>query len=62
MGFSDEMLRFNGIGECITWAMNGITGQAAEADIAKYYEIVRWGGERRLSLLQCRSRRRNTHE
>jgi predicted amidohydrolase YtcJ len=50
MGFGDEMLRFNGIGERITWAMNGITGQAPEADIAKYYEIVRWAAQRNLTL------------
>ncbi|PYU26599.1 MAG: amidohydrolase [Acidobacteria bacterium] len=50
MGFGDEMLRFNGIGERITWAMNGITGQAPEADIAKYYEIVRWAAEHNLAL------------
>ena len=50
MGFGDGMLRFNGIGERITWAMNGISGQAPEADREKYYEIVRWAAQRNLGL------------
>jgi predicted amidohydrolase YtcJ len=50
MGFGDEMLRFNGVGERITWAMNGITGQASEADIEKYYEIARWAARHNLTL------------
>ena len=50
MGFGDDMLRFNGIGERITWAMNGISGQAPSADIEKYYEIVRWAAEHHLTL------------
>ena len=50
MGFGDEMLRFNGIGERITWAMNGISGQAPQADLDKYYEIVRWAAEHNLTL------------
>src|SRR5438445_8217343 len=50
MGFGDEMLRFNGIGERITWAMNGITGQAPQADLEKYYEIVRWAAQHNLTL------------
>lgn len=50
MGFGDEMLRFNGIGERITWAMNGISGEAPQGDLEKYYEIVRWAAERRLGL------------
>ena len=50
MGFGDEMLRFNGIGERITWAMNGISGQAPETDLAKYYEIARWAAQNNLTL------------
>jgi len=50
MGFGDDMLHFNGIGERITWAMNGISGQASEADLQKYYEIVRWAAEHNLTL------------
>ena len=49
-GFGDDMLHFNGIGERITWAMNGIRGVPAEADKAKYYEIVRWAAQRGLTV------------
>ena len=34
-GFGDDMLHFNGIGERITWAMNGINGIPPEADKAR---------------------------
>jgi predicted amidohydrolase YtcJ len=50
MGFGDAMLRFNGVGERVTWAMNGITGQASQADIEKYYEIARWAAQHNLTL------------
>jgi predicted amidohydrolase YtcJ len=49
-GFGDDMLHFNGIGERITWAMNGIRGVPPEADKAKYYEIVRWAAQRGLTV------------
>jgi predicted amidohydrolase YtcJ len=49
-GFGDEMLRFNGIGERITWAMNGINGKPADADKEKYYQIVRWAAERGVTI------------
>jgi predicted amidohydrolase YtcJ len=49
MGFGDEMLRFNGIGERITWAMNN-NNNPTEAEREKYYEIVRWAAGRGMSL------------
>jgi len=49
MGFGDSMLRFNGIGERITWAMNN-NNQPTEAEREKYYEIVRWAAERGMSV------------
>ena len=49
-GFGDDMLKFNGIGERITWAMNGVSGKRPEQDKAKYYEIVRWAAERGLTI------------
>jgi predicted amidohydrolase YtcJ len=49
MGFGDAMLRFNGIGERITWAMNN-NNQPTEAEREKYYEIVRWAAERGMSI------------
>jgi predicted amidohydrolase YtcJ len=49
-GFGDEMLKFNGLGERITWAMNGVSGVPPEADKQKYYEIVRWAASRGLTI------------
>ena len=48
-GFGDDMLRFNGIGERITWAMYN-NDAPSDADKAKYYEIARWAAERSMSL------------
>jgi predicted amidohydrolase YtcJ len=49
MGFGDDMLRFNGLGERITWAMNN-NEKPTEADKEKYYQIVKWAAERGMSL------------
>ena len=49
-GFGDPMLRFNGLGERITWAMNGVAGTPPAADKEKYYRIVRWAAERGLTI------------
>jgi predicted amidohydrolase YtcJ len=49
-GFGDAMLKFNGIGERITWAMNGVSGKRPEQDKARYYEIVRWAAARGLTV------------
>ena len=48
-GFGDEMLRFNGFGERITWAMNN-NDRPSEADKANYYQIARWAAERGMGL------------
>jgi predicted amidohydrolase YtcJ len=49
MGFGDGMLRFNGVGERITWAMNN-NNKPTEAEKEKYYEIAKWAAERGMSL------------
>jgi predicted amidohydrolase YtcJ len=48
-GFGDDMLRFNGLGERITAAMNN-NPRPTDADKAQYYEIVKWAAEHGLSL------------
>ena len=48
-GFGDDMLRFGGLGERITAAMNN-NPRATDADKAKYYEIVKWAAGRGMSL------------
>ena len=49
MGFGDDMLHFNGLGERITDAMNNNPTPTAE-DKERYYEIVRWAAERGMAL------------
>ena len=49
MGFGDDMLRFNGLGERITLAMNN-NNAPSQADKDAYYRIVRWAAEGGMSL------------
>jgi predicted amidohydrolase YtcJ len=49
MGFGDGMLRFNGIGERITWAMNN-NDKPSETEKEKYYQIALWAAARGMSL------------
>ncbi len=49
MGFGDRMLRFNGIGERITWAMNN-NNNPTQAERESYYEIVRWAAQRGMAV------------
>ena len=44
-GFGDDMLKFNGIGERITWGMNNNDHPTAD-DREKYYQIVRWAAQK----------------
>ena len=43
-GFGDDMLKFNGLGERVTWGMNNNDHPTAE-DKEKYYQIVRWAAQ-----------------
>jgi len=49
MGFGDDLLRFNGLGERITWAMNN-NDKPTEQEKQKYYEIVKWAAEKGMSV------------
>jgi hypothetical protein len=49
MGFGDDMLRFNGLGERITLAMNN-NPAPSDADKEQYYELVRWAAGRGLTI------------
>ena len=44
-GFGDDMLKFNGLGERLTWGMNNNDHPTAD-DKEKYYQIVRWAAQR----------------
>jgi len=49
MGFGDDMLRFNGLGERITAAMNN-NDRPSETDKERYYQIVKWAAAQGLTL------------
>lgn len=49
MGFGDDILRFNGIGERITAAMNN-NDHPTETDKEKFYQIAKWAADRGMSL------------
>ena len=49
MGFGDEMLKFNGIGERITWDMNN-NDKPTQAQKDRYYQIIKWAAEQGMAL------------
>ena len=49
LGFGDDMLKFNGIGERVTWAMNNNDHPTPE-DLGKFYEILRWAAQRKMPV------------
>ncbi len=49
MGFGDDRLHFNGIGERITFAMNNNPEPTAEQK-ERYFQIVRWAAERGMTI------------
>jgi predicted amidohydrolase YtcJ len=51
MGFGDDMLRFNGIGENVTWGMYN-NDAPTDAQKQQYYEIAKWAASRGLTLTQ----------
>jgi hypothetical protein len=55
MGFGDDMLRFNGLGERITVAMNN-NENPSDADKQRYYEIAQWAAQRGMALTMHWSR------
>jgi len=48
-GFGDDMLKFNGLGERVTWGMNNNDHPSAD-DKEKYYQIVRWAAQQGLPV------------
>ena len=48
-GFGDDMLKFNGIGERVTWGMNNNDHPTAD-DQEKFYEILRWAAQRGMAV------------
>jgi predicted amidohydrolase YtcJ len=48
-GFGGDMLKFNGLGERITWRMNN-NPMPTEEDKETYYRILRWAAERGMAV------------
>lgn len=51
MGFGDDMLKFNGIGERVTFGMYN-NDQPTEADKEQFYQAAKWAAERGMTLTQ----------
>ncbi len=49
MGFGDDMLRFNGLGERITWAMNN-NDKPNDTEKERYYQILVWAAARGMAI------------
>ena len=49
MGFGDDMMHFNGIGEQIVWAINNVE-KPNPADIERFYQIAKWAAARGYGL------------
>lgn len=51
MGYGDDMLKFNGIGERVTFGMYN-NEKPTEADKEQFYQAARWAAERGMTLTQ----------
>jgi predicted amidohydrolase YtcJ len=51
MGFGDDMLRFNGLGENVAWGMYN-NDSPSDAQKEQYYAIARWAAARGMTLTQ----------
>src|SRR5215471_11626016 len=51
MGFGDDWLRFNGIGENVAWGMYN-NDNPTEAQKEQLYEIYKWAAARRMTMTQ----------
>ncbi len=60
MGFGDDMLRFNGIGENVTWGMYN-NDNPSDAQKQQYYEVAKWAASRGMSLTQHWSNNVSVH-
>src|SRR6202049_1761901 len=49
LGFGDGMLKFNGLGERITWGMNNNDKPTGD-EKDKFYQIVKWAAQRGLPV------------
>ena len=60
MGAGDDWLRFNGIGECVTWGMyNNET--PTEPDKEAFYRVARWAADQAMTLTVHWNNDRSVH-
>ena len=60
MGTGDGWLRFNGIGECVTWGMYN-NDTPTDADKEAFYRVARWAADRGLTLTVHWNNDRSVH-
>jgi predicted amidohydrolase YtcJ len=60
MGTGDDRLRFNGIGECVTWGMYN-NDTPTEADKEAFYRVARWAADKGLTLTVHWNNDRSVH-
>jgi predicted amidohydrolase YtcJ len=60
MGTGDDRLRFNGIGECITWGMYN-NESPSDADKDAFYRVARWAATQGLTLTVHWNNERSVH-
>jgi predicted amidohydrolase YtcJ len=61
MGGGDGMLRFNGIGERVTWGMYN-NDSPSEAQKDEFYHVARWAAERGMALTAHWNNDRSAHD
>jgi predicted amidohydrolase YtcJ len=49
LGTGDDLLRFNGIGECVTWGMYN-NDNPSEADKEAFYRVALWAATQRITV------------
>jgi predicted amidohydrolase YtcJ len=60
MGTGDDWLRFNGIGECVTWGMYN-NEMPSEADKEAFYRVARWAADQGMTLTVHWNNDRSVH-
>ena len=60
MGTGDDWLRFNGIGECVTWGMYN-NDTPTEPDKEAFYRVARWAADQGMTLTVHWNNDRSVH-
>jgi len=60
MGFGDDWLRFNGIGENVTWGLYN-NDTPTDAQKQQYYELAKWAALRGMTLTQHWNNNKSVH-